>query len=190
MSLAAGLLDPLRQDLLYGLRMLRSKPGFTAVAILSIALGIGAATAIFSVIYAVLIDPYPYRAADRIGQLVLTSKKEPNWGLGYSKAQYQELKLRMRSMEEAIAIDTNEAVMTGTGLAEVVKLGQSSQNFFDFFGVPPLLGRNVCAVVPADIYRLGTTPIDFWMPAPNRSDGFRSVAASTAASARRSPTWS
>ncbi|MBV8812138.1 MAG: hypothetical protein JO033_26015 [Acidobacteriaceae bacterium] len=61
MSFLTGFLDNLRQDLLYGARMLKSKPGFTAVAILSIALGIGATTAIFSVVYAVLIDPYPYR---------------------------------------------------------------------------------------------------------------------------------
>jgi hypothetical protein len=75
MPRSPAFLDRLRQDLSYGVRMLRSKPGFTAVAVLSIALGIGATTAIFSVVYAVLIDPYPYRAADRIGQIVLTSKK-------------------------------------------------------------------------------------------------------------------
>jgi len=91
-----GFLDKLRQDLFYGGRMLKSKPGFTAVAVLSIALGIGATTAIFSVVYAVLINPYPYRAADRIGQIVLTNKKNPRWDLGYTKAQYTELKSRLR----------------------------------------------------------------------------------------------
>jgi hypothetical protein len=66
MSSLTTFFNRLKQDLLYGVRILWSKPGFTAVSILSIALGIGATTAIFSVIYAVLIDPYPYRAADRI----------------------------------------------------------------------------------------------------------------------------
>jgi predicted permease len=134
-------LDRLKQDLRYGGRLLLSKPGFTAVAILSIALGIGATTAIFSVVYAVLINPYPYRSADRIGQLFLTGKKDSMRGFSVSKAQYFDLKPRMRSMEDAIAIDTGEVVLTGTGLAEVVRLGSCSPNFFNFFGVPPILGR-------------------------------------------------
>jgi putative ABC transport system permease protein len=137
--------DRLAQDARYGVRMLISKPGFTAVAVLSIALGIGATTAIFSVIYAVLIDPYPYRAADRIGQIVLSSKKD-NWRrVPYSKAQYLELKSRLHSMEDAAAVDQSEVVMTGTGLAEVVRREYCSPNFFDFFGVPPLLGRTFTA---------------------------------------------
>ena len=133
--------DRLAQDLRYGIRMLIAKPGFTAVAVMSIALGIGASTAIFSVVYAVLIDPYPYRAADRIGFLSLTTKKDPQRGVPYTKAQYFDLKSRMRSMENAAAIDRNQVVMTGNGLAEVVVRGQCSQNFFDFFGVPVLMGR-------------------------------------------------
>ena len=133
--------DRLKQDVGYGIRMLLAKPGFTAVAILSIALGIGATTAIFSVVYAVLIDPYPYRSADRIGQLFLTGKKGSMRGFGVSKAQYLDLRPRMRSMEDAIAIDRSEVVLTGTGLAQVVARGSCSPNFFDFFGVPPILGR-------------------------------------------------
>src|SRR3954464_13747471 len=105
--------DSMIQDLKYGWRMFISKPGFTAIALLSLALGIGATTAIFSVVYAVLIDPYPYRAADRIGQLVLTGKKDDSRRFGYSKAQYLDLKSRVRSMEDAVAVDMGEAVMTG-----------------------------------------------------------------------------
>jgi predicted permease len=140
--------EKLTQDVRYGCRLLFSKPGFTAVALLSIALGIGATTAIFSVVYAVLIDPYPYRAADRIGQLLLTGKKDSLRGFGYSKAQYLELKSRVRSMEDAIATDSSEVVMTGTGLAQVVQREYCSNNFFDFFGVPPLLGRTFTAKDP------------------------------------------
>src|SRR4051794_33627374 len=141
MSLGTEFLDRLGQDVRYGIRVLLARPGFTAVAVLSLALGIGATTAIFSVVYAVLIDPYPYRAADRIGQLVLTGKKDDSRRFGYSKAQYLDLKSRLRSMEDAIAGDAGEAVMTGTGLAEVVKREYCSSNFFDFFGVPPLFGN-------------------------------------------------
>jgi predicted permease len=133
--------DRLLQDLRYGLRMLISKRGLTAVAVLSVALGIGAATAIFSVVYAVLIDPYPYRAADRIGGLRINSKNNTWRGIDYSKAQYLDLKSRIRSMEDAVAVDSSEVVMTGTGLAEVVRREYCSPNFFDFFGVPPIIGR-------------------------------------------------
>lgn len=133
--------DRLAQDVRYGFRMLLARPGFTVVAVLSIALGIGATTAIFSVIYAVLIDPYPYRAADRIGQIVLSSKNDRRRGIDYTKAQYLAIKARVRSMEDAVAVDSSETVMTGTGLAEVVVREYCSPNFFDFFGVAPQLGR-------------------------------------------------
>jgi hypothetical protein len=126
-------LDRLWQDFRYGGRMLLSKPGFTAVAVLSVALGIGATTAIFSVAYAVLIDPYPYRAADRIGQLLLTGKKDSLRGFGVSKAQYLDLKARVRSMEDVVAVDSSQVVMTGNGLASVVQREFCSSNFFDFF---------------------------------------------------------
>jgi MacB-like periplasmic core domain len=133
--------DRLLQDLRYGLRMLILKRGLTAVAVLSVALGIGAATAIFSVVYAVLIDPYPYRAADRSGGLRINAKNHTWRGIDYSKAQYLDLKSRIRSMEDAVAVDSSEVVMTGTGLAEVVRREYCSPNFFDFFGVPPIIGR-------------------------------------------------
>ena len=63
----SALFDAWKQDLRYGVRMLLRKPAFAAIAMLSIALGIGGTTAIFSVVYGVLIDPYPYRDADHIG---------------------------------------------------------------------------------------------------------------------------
>lgn len=92
-------------------------------------------------VYAVLIDPYPYRAADRIGSLSLKDKKGNQRGFGNTKAQYLELKSRVRSMEDMVAIDRRQVVMSGTGLPQVVVQGISSPNFFDFFGVPPLFGR-------------------------------------------------
>lgn len=107
--------EQLLKDVRYGFRILAARPGFTAVAVLSIALGIAATTAIVSVVYAVLIDPYPYHAADRIGQLILVTKKYGRWGPAYSKAQYLDVKSRARSMEDAVAVDQGEAVRTETG---------------------------------------------------------------------------
>ena len=116
--------DLVKQDLRYGLRMFVAKPAFAAVAMLSIALGIGATTAIFSVVYGVLIDPYPYRDANHIGQVFLTTKKNPRWRPNFTLAQYKELKARARSMEDATVMTRDEVVMTGTGLAQVI-CGQS-----------------------------------------------------------------
>jgi hypothetical protein len=75
-------MQTLFQDLRYGIRQLVKLPGFTLTAVLSLALGIGATTAVFSVVYGFLIDPYPYKDADRMVHLRLdTGKGEPN-GMG------------------------------------------------------------------------------------------------------------
>lgn len=134
--------DRLLHDMRFGWRMLIARPGFSGVAMLSIALGIGATTAIFSVVYAALMDPYPYRAADRIGWLATPTRTGDMWQLNYSPAQFLDLKSRMRSMEDEIAIVRRDAVLTGKDVSpEVVRQEDCSSNFFDFFGVPPLFGR-------------------------------------------------
>ena len=70
------------QDLRYALRQIIKSPGFTLTAVISLALGIGATTAVFSVVYAALINPYPYPAADRIVRLTIESKASPgDWSI-------------------------------------------------------------------------------------------------------------
>jgi len=135
--------DRLLQDARYGWRMLLARPGFTCVAVISIALGIGATSAIFSVVYAVLMDPYPYRAANRIGWLGTPNPKGGGmWHFNYSPAQYLEIKGRLGSMEDAVATLRIDAVLGGKDLLpEVVQQEDCTTNFFDFFGVPPLFGR-------------------------------------------------
>jgi hypothetical protein len=74
-------MQSLLQDLRYGFRQLRRSPGFSIVAVLSLALGIGATTAVFSVVYAVVLDPYPYVEVDRMIHPVATTKRGEDWWL-------------------------------------------------------------------------------------------------------------
>ena len=90
-----GFFETFWQDVKYGLRTLRRAPGLTAVALLSLALGIGSTTAIFSVVYGVLIAPYPYSRPGEIWAAAIRSAKNPKqWGAAYRVSAY----LRMREM--------------------------------------------------------------------------------------------
>jgi len=94
-AIGLRLFDELGGDIRYGLRALRRNPGFAAVAVLSLALGIGATTAMFSLIYAVLLHPFPYAGAERIVNPVFIDRQHPDeysWFV-LSKAQIDELRL-------------------------------------------------------------------------------------------------
>src|SRR4029077_18292441 len=107
------------QDFRFALRLLAKTRVSTAVAILSLALGIGATTAIFSVVYAVLVDPYPYADADRIGGAHLLNAKG-DYGTGYTIAEYVEMKTRAKSIEGIVLNQRLSVVMTEAGLPEAV----------------------------------------------------------------------
>ena len=108
------------QDLRYGLRQLQKSPGFTATAILSLALGIGATTAVFSVVYAVLLDPYPYANSDRMVHLVAKNKAGEDRWFGLTGPQYQQYR-RAQSVESAVAEDGWNLTTTGGDLPEDVE---------------------------------------------------------------------
>jgi predicted permease len=129
------------QDVRYALRMLVKSRMSTTVAVLSLALGIGATTAIFSVVYAVLVDPYPYTGAQRIGFPHLMNRKGDQGPTVYTMSDYLEMKARAKSVEDMIAIDRNNVVLTDAELPEAVVREDFSSNAFEFFGVPPLFGR-------------------------------------------------
>lgn len=128
------------QDMRYGLRLLAKGRLSTSIAVLSLALGIGASTAIFSVVYAVLIDPYPYAGADRIGGAHVLNSKGDHY-IGYTMAEFLEMQARAKSVESMILNDRRSVVLTEAGLPEAVIQEDFSPNAFEFFGVPPIFGR-------------------------------------------------
>ena len=133
-------LETCRADVRYACRRLRRGPMFTLMSVLSIGLGIGATTAIFSVIHAVLINPYPYRDADRLVHLHVFNHGEFVFDLPLSDRQFAELQ-QSPIVEGAMAMDTEGMSAAGGRRPEPVNAGYLSPNAFGFLGVPPLLGR-------------------------------------------------
>ena len=131
------------QDLRYGLRTLRKSPGFTAVAVLTLAVGIGATTAIFSFVNAILLKPLPYANADRIVRVL----EKPPGGTrnGISALNYLDW-ARQNTVFQYMAAQTG-GTATLSGIAEPVELhgARVSPHYFDIFGIRPVLGRAFAA---------------------------------------------
>jgi predicted permease len=134
------------QDARYGLRQLVKMPGFTLTAILSLALGIGATTAVFSVVYSILMDPYPYAAPDRMIHMRFLSPKGDLQGFGLTMSQWQIIR-KSPVVEDAFLEDQWNLTVTGSDLPEDVQAEYLTSNAFNFFGVPVFLGRGL---VPSD----------------------------------------
>ena len=139
-------MQSLLQDLRYSLRQLVKSPGFSLTAVISLALGIGATTAVFSVIYAALINPYPYPAAGRIVRLTVKNKTGEDQGISLNGPQIQQLR-QSPAVESLVAMDGWALTLTGHDLPENVEAIYLTSNGFNFLGVPPLLGRGLA---PAD----------------------------------------
>jgi putative ABC transport system permease protein len=139
-------MNTLLQDLRYCLRQLIKTPGFTLTAILSLTLGIGATTAVFSVVYAVLMNPYPYAASDRMVHMRLIDSAGHDNGFGLTAPQWQVLR-KSPVVEDAFASDGWSLTVTGRDLPEDVNASYFTSNAFNFFGVPALLGRGL---IPSD----------------------------------------
>ena len=139
-------MQTLFQDFRYALRQLRKSLGFTMTAVISLALGIGATTAVFSVVYAVLMDPYPYANADRMAHLVVKDKAGHDRYIALTGRQIQELR-QSPVVEDFVGFDYRSLTVTGHDLPEDVQGTGFTSNAFNFFGVPPLLGRGL---VPSD----------------------------------------
>jgi predicted permease len=135
-----GLAETLWQDMRYGLRMLRKFPGFTVVAVLTLALGIGANTAIFSIVNAVLLRPLPYMQPNELVDLNLKTEQSDQTFVPYPTFLYWQRETHTLSAMGAWTHDTFN--LTGTGMAARLGGRRVSANFFSLFGVRPILGRN------------------------------------------------
>jgi predicted permease len=127
------------QDLRYGLRMLAKSPGFTAVAIITLALGIGANTAIFSVVNGVLLNPLPYWQPDR---LVALYSRDPNFTRSsISYPNFLDWVRDNRSFSALAAYRNDDFNLTGMGEPERLPAEMVSASFFPLLGVKPVIGR-------------------------------------------------
>ncbi len=133
--------DEMFQDLRYGARMLLKSPGFTAAAVLSLALGIGANTAIFSVVNAVMIRPLPYDRPDQIMRLWTTQPERGAVRLPFSAPDFVDLKEQNRVFTDMAVFRGWPFILTGAGEPLSVFGHRVSAGFFTVLGVKPLLGR-------------------------------------------------
>ncbi|HET7251569.1 MAG TPA: ABC transporter permease [Gemmatimonadales bacterium] len=137
----AGPLAMVAQDVRYALRGLRQRPGFSVLAILTLALGIGATTTLFGVVDAVLLRPLPFPHPEQLITFFGTAPEKRLTEVAYTEGLFQVFHDRSRSMQSMAAFDTWGTTLTGYGDPERLDLGLVSTDFFTVLGTRPLLGR-------------------------------------------------
>jgi len=135
----------LLQDARYGLRMLRKNPGFTAVAVLTLALGIGATTVMFSAIDSILIEPYPYKNGDRLTQLYIHDVTRPNvlGRPGFSAAEFLDIREQNHVFDDMMGYTYEDILYYNGQGTEQINCMAVTGNSFGMLGVPPVLGRPI-----------------------------------------------
>jgi putative ABC transport system permease protein len=126
------------QDVRYALRTLGKNPGFTAAAVLTLAGGIAAAVAMFSIVDGVLLKPLPYANPDRL--VSLTTRLSAD-AFGITSGQFITIEERSRAVQQIGAFVSFESTLTGLGLPERIRVARASGRFFSVLGVTPMLGR-------------------------------------------------
>jgi predicted permease len=151
-------LQPLQEvgsDVRYGLRSLLKHPSISLIAILSLALGIGSTTAMFSLIYATLLHPFPYADADRIVNPALTDENHPQvptW-FALTTTQFDSFR-KAKAIDSVLGFELAQHQVTGADLPEDIRTAYVTANAASFFGMPPVLGRNI---LPSDV-AVGSQP--------------------------------
>ncbi len=150
--------ERLWQDVRFAFRQFSRSPRFAFVCVLTLALGIGAQTTIYSVVHAVLIDPYPYRGAMKMVHLHLYDKDPSPVDLSLDGPQFAEF-ANSPVLDGSIAQDWYTMALTGGELPEQLQVGRMSPNAFDYFGVSALLGREFG---PSDSNRVAVLSYHYW----------------------------
>lgn len=132
-------METLLQDLRYGARTLVRTPGFTAIAILTLALGIGANSALFSVVNGVLLNPLPYPAPEQLVSVYSRTTEFEHGSISY--LNFLDWQRDNRTFSELAAYRNESLFLTGTGEGERLRGWMISANFFNVMGVQPILGR-------------------------------------------------
>jgi putative ABC transport system permease protein len=129
----------LLQDIRFAFRTLLKKPLFTLVAVVTLALGVGANTAIFSVVNAVLLRALPYYKADQLLLLETTSPSGESDGL--SVPEFEDYRAGMKSTDDVVGMQSQSVNLTGTDRPDRIRGAFVSSNYFDFFNLHPIIGR-------------------------------------------------
>jgi putative ABC transport system permease protein len=132
----------LKQDLGYGLRMMRKNAGFTVIAVLTLGLGIGANTAIFSVVHAVLMRPLPYPEGDRLVFIRQEAQREGIDDINFSVHEIEDYRGQNQTLSGLVEYHTMSFILYGHGDPDRIRAAVVSANYFDLFKVQPLLGRS------------------------------------------------
>jgi putative ABC transport system permease protein len=135
-------MEALWQDLRYALRTLAKEPGFTVVAVLTLALGIGANTAIFSLIDSVLLNPLPYKNPASLVSIVAGNREAGTTGTPVSFTKFQALEQQTKTLESVGAFYQTTMNMTGRGEPEDINVNRVNADFFQALGVAPAMGRD------------------------------------------------
>jgi hypothetical protein len=150
--MSANLLKSLPQDLRYGVRVLAQSPGFPLIAILTLALGIGANTAIFSVVNGVLLNPLPFRGPNQLVSMFQEMPNFKNGSISYPNfIHWRRMNTTFASMAAYRSVGFN---LSGNGEPERLHGEMISSGFFEILGVNPLMGRTFTA----DEDRRGANP--------------------------------
>ncbi|HVH88767.1 MAG TPA: ABC transporter permease [Terriglobales bacterium] len=134
-------LETFMQDLRFGIRMIGRNPGFSALVILTLALGIGANTAIFSVVYGVLLRPLPYADGGKLVVLKQQATKANLNHVNFSPQEVFDYRDKNHTLDSLVEYHAMSFLLLGKVTAERVQTGVVSANFFDVLGVKPILGR-------------------------------------------------
>ncbi|MGH9572268.1 MAG: ADOP family duplicated permease [Candidatus Acidiferrales bacterium] len=133
------------QDVYYGLRVLRKTPGFAVVAILTLALGIGLNTAIFSIVDSVVLRPLPYKDSARLAVIQSRVALFPTFRLPIAWPTFEEIRKEVPGFEDSAAYKIDQMKLTGQGAPALLEVASVSDGFFEELGTKPQIGRLLAA---------------------------------------------